>query len=263
MSPAAKKPTLATTGLSAPARSLWVSCANRRSIRRRNDPDLAREIEQWEKDLGELAADLAPVPPPPRVWAALARAMTAGGPRGAEPGWPGWPRSVALWRAIAAGSLAASIVFGVLYARAVGGREPETASRPRPLLVAALAPKDGPPLFVAAYDAARRSILVVPASFTPEAGRIAEFWISPKDSDEPIALGRLNPTEPTMIHLSAAEAGTIDADATLAVTIEKDGSAIAPESPGPLIAHGSFASLLATSVTVDLSSSVRRGTGRG
>lgn len=203
-----------------------------------NDPALAHEVERWEDDLGALAADLAPVPPPPRVWATLARAITAGGPQGARPSWP-W--SVALWRAIAAGSLAAAIVLGVLYARAVGEKGPETASRPGPLLVAALAPKDGPPLFVAAYDAARRSIVVVPASFAPEAGRIAEFWISPKNSDEPIALGRLDPAEPTMIHLSAAEARTIDADATLAVTSEKDGSAVSPASPGPLIAHGSFA----------------------
>jgi anti-sigma-K factor RskA len=203
-----------------------------------NDPALAREVERWEEVLGELAVGLAPVPPPRRVWATLAQAMTAGGPQGAEPSRP-W--SVALWRTIAAGSLAAAIVLGVLYARAVVGRAPETASRSGPLLVAALAPKDGPPLFVAAYDAARRSIVVVPASFAPEAGKIAEFWISPKDSDEPIALGRLNPAEPTMIHLSAAEARTIDADTTLAVTIEKDGSAVPPASPGPLIAHGRFA----------------------
>jgi anti-sigma-K factor RskA len=203
-----------------------------------NDPALAREVERWEEVLGELAAGLAPVPPPRRVWATLARAMSAGGPQRAEPSWP-W--SVALWRAIAAGSLAAAIVLGVLYARAVGGRGPETASRPGPLLVAALAAKEGPPLFVAAYDAARQSILVVPASFAPMEGRIAEFWISPKGSEEPIALGRLDPAQPTLIHLSAAEARTIDADATLAVTSEKDGSAVPPASPGPLIAHGRFA----------------------
>lgn len=203
-----------------------------------NDPALAREVNRWEDVLGELAEALAPVPPPPRVWATLARALTAAQPQGVE---SSWRRSLALWRAIAAGSLAAAIVLGLLYARTLGESGIASAPRLGPLLVAALSPKEGPPLFVATYDAARGSILVVPASFAPEAGRIAEFWISPKDADELIALGRLDPAKPTMIHVSPAEARIIDVEATFAVTSEKDGAAPSPTSPGPLIAHGGFA----------------------
>ena len=60
------------------------------------------------------------------------------------------------------------------------------------MLVAALAPKEGPPLFTAAYDRSRGTIIVVPGAFEPELGRDAELWIVPKDADEPIPVGRLD-----------------------------------------------------------------------
>ena len=67
------------------------------------------------------------------------------------------------------------------------------------MLVAALAPKEGPPLFTAAYDRSRGTIIVVPGAFEPELGRDAELWIVPKDADEPIPVGRLDASKPTAI----------------------------------------------------------------
>jgi len=206
----------------------------------RDDPAFTEEVNRWEEELAKLAGELAPAPPPPRVWAALSRAMNAAATAPSSQG--GWLQNLALWRSIAAASLAVALVLAFLLVQSLSVRPPAVVSRPGTLLVATLAPKEGPPLFTAAYDPSRRIIVVVPAAFEPEPGRIAEFWITPKDSDEPIALARLEPSQPTTISLSAAEAQRIDEETGLAVTSEPAGASVPRSAAGPLIAHGSFAS---------------------
>jgi anti-sigma-K factor RskA len=203
-----------------------------------NDPTLAREIERWNAAFATLVDELEPAPPRPRVWAALARVVTAAGPP--QPA-NGWFQSLALWRTVAATSLATALVFGALFIETARESKPVVESR-APLRVASLAPREGSPLFIATYDASQRSIVVIPAAFRPESGRVAEFWIALKDSDEPIPLGSLDPLRPTTISVSSVQGKTIDGETGLVVTSELAGAAPSPASPGPLIAHGRFES---------------------
>jgi anti-sigma-K factor RskA len=205
----------------------------------RDDLALAREIERWEEDLAKLADELAPVPPPPRVWAALMKAIDGTGTRGSS---TGWLQSLAFWRAIAAASVAAALVLTVVLGQSTSLRRSAAPPPPQTLLVAALAPKEGSPLFTATYDRSRGTIIVMPAAFEPEPGRDAELWIVPKDADEPIPVGRLDASKPTAILVSVTDARRIDEETGLAVTSEPSGAPVAPSHAGPLIAHGRFGS---------------------
>jgi anti-sigma-K factor RskA len=206
----------------------------------RDDPAFAREIERWDEDLAALADELAPVSPPPRVWAALMKAIdVTGTPSGSS---AGWLQSLGVWRAIAAASVAVALILAVVLVQTSSLRRPTAPSPPQSMLVAALAPKEGPPLFTAAYDRSRGTIIVVPGAFEPELGRDAELWIVPKDADEPIPVGRIDASKPTAILVSVADARRIDEETGLAVTSELSGAPVAASNAGPLIAHGRFGS---------------------
>src|SRR5262245_2535136 len=100
----------------------------------RDDPELAREVAQWEARLSPMAGAVPPVAPPARVWHALERRI--GAPAKA---------AFSLWKAlglVAGGALAALVVVAVLFRPAPGGMpasyiavlsDPKTS---RPVLVA-------------------------------------------------------------------------------------------------------------------------------
>lgn len=202
----------------------------------RDDPALGLEIARWDAIFAPLADELPDAPPAPRVWASLQRVMFEGTSVG-----NGWLRSFPLWRMAAAASFAAALVLGAFLVRTQSELRSLAEPRPKALMTAALAPKEGSPLFVATYDASQRSVFVVPAAFTPEAGRVAEFWIAPADVDEPIPLGRLDPSQPTKFIVPIDVAQKVNGETGLVVTSEPAGSPVSPASPGPLLAHGRFA----------------------
>ena len=132
----------------------------------RDDPALDLEVAKWDTIFAPLVDELPEAHPAPRVWASLQRVMFEGTSVG-----NGWLQSLPLWRMAAAASLAAALVLGAFLVRTQSELRSLAEPRPKALMTAALAPKEGAPLFIATYDASQRSVFVMPAAFTPENGR--------------------------------------------------------------------------------------------
>ncbi len=222
----------------------------------RADPAIAREIMRWEDDLARLGDELEPVAPSPEAWAVLQAAVAREAPaaparEAAAPVLMGDRRrrplleSLGLWRALAGAGFATAAVLAVLLFRAPGVAPSDVAppSTARLLLVSPLLPRDGPPTYVATYDAARATILVVPAATSPVAGRVPRLWLVPNDTGEPIALGSLDPERPHALTLTLEQARFLDAAAGLVITLEAAGGASTGPAQGPVIAHGRFTAL--------------------
>jgi anti-sigma-K factor RskA len=197
------------------------------------DPALTREIERWNADFAKLADELEPVAPRPSVWNAIQQQMLAARTRRVAS--RSWLESLLLWRLLAGAGLAAACVLAIIVARPRGDVVP--APTVRVLLVSALLPKDGPPLFTATYDTSRRLFIVVPAAIQHEPQRRPQLWLVPNDTDDPIALGPLGEDRPTAITVSLERAALVTQSSGLVVTDEPAGGMSASE-PGPVLAHG-------------------------
>ena len=201
----------------------------RREAERRiaRDPGFAAAVASWEARLGALADRVPPVQPSAQVWRNIERAL------GAAPRAGLW-RNLAFWRGLSFGAVgvaAAAVVFV-----AVSLQQP---ARP---LVAMLAPASGGPAFIATFDPARDTMVIIPAAFARAPERVAELWlIAP--GDRPRSLGLLDPTRPVTLALPAAPRGQAKPDATLAVSLEPPGGSPTGQPTGPVIAQGKLSQL--------------------
>jgi anti-sigma-K factor RskA len=197
------------------------------------DPALAREVERWNADFAKLADELEPVAPRPSVWNAIQQQMHAARTRPVAA--RSWLESLLLWRLLAGAGLAAACVLAIIVALPRGDVVP--APTVQVLLVSALLPKDGPPLYTATYDTSRRLFIVVPAAIQHKPQRLPQLWLVPNDSDDPIALGSLGEDRPTAITVSLERAALVTQSSGLVVTEEPAGGMTA-NGPGPVLGHG-------------------------
>jgi anti-sigma-K factor RskA len=231
--------------------SLGLVTGENRDEAGRCDPALAREIARWEEDLARFSDELKPISPSPRAWEALSKTIAKEAvpisPTGAvlQPAarWRDWIDNLWLWRMLAGAGVCAALAALLLLH--TPGVQPSQPTQPvaRVLLVSALLPRDGPPLYVATYDAARSLVLAVPAATEAAPGRAPLLWLVPKDNKDPIALGHLDPEQPVAVALAPEVARLLDGEAGLVVTLEPEGEPIGPAASGPVIAHGRFTSL--------------------
>ena len=192
------------------------------------DPAFASEVAFWEQRLGGLADGVRPVAPPAKIWSGIEAALM---PRPARSNL--W-NSVVFWRwsAIASAALAAASLAVVYVAVLSSGRAP---------LVARL-DAGGQAGFVAAIDAGRGSITIVPASLTNVDQRALELWlIAP--GDRPRSLGLIEPGRPVRISVPPDLAARISPDAALAVSVEPLGGSPTGLPTGPVVASGKLTNL--------------------
>ena len=194
------------------------------------DPGFVREVEAWEARFAGLTDGTAPVSPPQALWSRISDRMD-GEDRGADRAVVlKLKRSVAIWRGLAASAtgLAACLVLALAW--------PRPPTPPAPLLTARLsASAQGPAVFVAIYDPARRAIVLTPARVGAPEGRSPELWLIPPGG-RPVALGRAycagaGPRVSTRAAMGLA-AGA------LAVSMEPKGGSPTGQPTGPVIATG-------------------------
>jgi anti-sigma-K factor RskA len=204
--------------------------------RRLSDPAFARRVEAWELRLAGLNDAIAPVPPPPDVWASLSERLQRETEDGAaQRTVVRLKRSLALWRGAtaAAAGLAACLTVALAWPRA-----PAPAA---PMLMARLsAPGHGPAVFVALYDPMRKAIVLTPAEVEAAAGRSPELWLIPTGG-KPIALGVADFASPVQL-VSTRDAQGLAAGA-LAVSLEPRGGSPTGQPTGPVIATGQLSRL--------------------
>ncbi|MET0295431.1 MAG: anti-sigma factor [Phenylobacterium sp.] len=204
------------------------------------DPAFTAEVEAWRERLAPMLDAVAPVAPPPALWASIERALPA------NDDLAGLRRSAAGWRRASFGAfglLAASVAALVVLA----SRPPELIERPvaqasAPLLNANLATDQGQRLFIAAYDPARKALIVTslaPAEAHP--GKDHELWLIPADG-KPRAVG-LIPRGATLAIPVDALASLAAPGAKLAVSVEPPGGSTQDGPSGPVAAVGELAKI--------------------
>ena len=151
-----------------------------------SDSAVAAAIANWEDLLTPLADVVPPMPPPPMLWRrlALATGIEAGGPAARRSGPTRFWRSLAIWRAVAAGAVAvaASLAF-LLYSK--------PATPPEPLL-AALSPANSPgaTFLVRVRPDGIATVLAISNPAVPQ-GRSLQLWALRANATVPVSLGLL------------------------------------------------------------------------
>jgi anti-sigma-K factor RskA len=214
-----------------------LGAVERRQVEQRlvHDQAFAAEVAYWEERLGSLADAVAPVEPPERTWRRIARSLRSGSAT-AVPRESLW-ESLAFWRSFAIGAAAlAAVSLGALVFV-------EIAPAPRAPLMATLeGTATGQPNFVAALGADGNSMLIVPAALLAPDQRAMELWLIPA-GDKPHSLGLIEPGRPVRVEVPRELTARINADATLAVSMEPPGGSPTGTPTGPVIAMGKLLSL--------------------
>jgi len=193
------------------------------------DHAFAASVAGWEARLAPWTDEIAPVVPPAAVWDRIAGSL----PAQKAPASSVW-ENLAFWRGltVATGALAAASIAALVYFGTAESKSP---------LIASL-DGAGRHVFVATVDPRRATVLVVPASFSPEPGRVPELWlIAP--GGKPRSLGLLNAEKPVTLVVPAGLLPRANTQAVLAVSIEPPGGSPTGAPTGPVIAQGKLTNL--------------------
>jgi anti-sigma-K factor RskA len=216
--------------------------------RRLREPSFDRAVEAWQERLAGLTRQIAPVSPPPTVWAGILKQVESSGAvvelrlR----------KSLAAWRAAAASaaSIAAALAVALVWphAPALPGKAPLVATvepqAPRPgqpeleqVMTARMVSKTGPTVFVVMVDARSHAIVVTPASVAETPGRSPELWLIPKGG-KPIPLGLA--AFGRSVRLSPDVQIGDPSHAILALSMEPLGGSPTGQPTGPVVATGAL-----------------------
>lgn len=208
------------------------------------DPAFAADVEAWRGRLAPMLGDVTAVPPPTELWRRIERLLPAND-NGAILGRLKFWRNAAMGGfALAAASLAAVVVQV--------NQPPITIERAVPvspqgsLLSASVVSQEGrlQPLFVAAYDPDRKSLIVT--SLLPEGSerdKVHELWLI-AGQEKPKSLGLVQSGKAKVIALPTELLGKMSEGAALAVSLEPPGGSTSPDGPtGPVIGVGKLSKL--------------------
>ena len=194
------------------------------------DAAFADEVAAWEARLAPLAAQVPAVQPPAQVWQNIERTL-GGAPRTGL-----WDR-VAFWRWLSFGTAAlAACLVAFIGVTLLLPDKPMVATLVAPVAV------PGGPVFVANYDPARDTIMVLPSNAPRLQTHVPELWLIPPDG-KPRSLGVLDPIRPVTLRILPELRALTTPEATLAVTMEPPGGAPGGNPTGPVIAQGKLTSL--------------------
>ena len=193
----------------------------------RTDSALADVVREWEAWLTPLAANLAPVEPPARVWQEIAARIA---PRAAAAPQSFWS-SVGFWRGLGTALAVALVALVVLMPRA-------PTQAPEPQLVAVLSTPEQDPRMIVERHADRLTVrMVKPWQEMP--GQDLELWAIPKDG-KPRSLGVVRYNADTEVRLANLDQKLTDSVA-FAVSREPTGGSKVEGPSGPVLCSGVIA----------------------
>lgn len=204
-------------------------------LRMAREPDFAAKVEAWRERLAPLSEGVAPVAAPAGLWPRIARSLPA------NDNQVGVLRRLKFWRGATMGSLGLAVASLAMVA-VLATRPPEVITPvPAPMMNARLMTNGGQPLFLAAYDPERKSVLV--ASLVPpgtDPNHSHELWLIPADG-KPRSLGLVEPGASKSMPISDAMAAMATEGASMAVTVEPAGGSPSTGPSGPVAAVGKLA----------------------
>lgn len=216
------------------------------------DPAFAANVEAWRERLAPMLESVAAVPPSPDMWRRIERLLPANDRMQPANDNGAIINRLKFWRnsamggfALAAASLAAVVVQV--------NQPPITVERQVPvapqgqLLSASVVSQEGTrvqPLFVAAYDPDRKSLIVT--SLLPEGSerdKVHELWLI-AGQDKPKSLGLVEKGKAKVIALPTELLAKMSEGAALAVSLEPPGGSPSADGPtGPVIGVGKLSRL--------------------
>ena len=208
--------------------------------RLRSDGAAKLAVSEWERRFAGLADRVAPVEPPPHVWASIEQALQ--GPPARErtfkvvdggglmaDGAPWLVRSRNRWRAA---SLALGAIAAALVAFVAVDRTSRVAPEPAGSYVAAINRGGDKAALLVRVDLATRRVSVVPVAAQTPPDRSLELWYI-GDDKTPRAVGLLDKGPSTMAMPDGTRAG-----ATFAVSVEPPGGSTTGGPTGPVVYSG-------------------------
>jgi anti-sigma-K factor RskA len=190
-----------------------------------DDAVVQRALREWERRIAMLADGVAPVQPPPRVWASLARRLGFDDVADVSPWWS----RLGFWRPFALASFAAAFALAVtlLVPRA-----------PAESIVVVLAGPDARPAIVASVPSGDRVLAVKAlAPVTVPAGRALELWMLPGQG-APRSLGLIPASGVGQVRLPAPTDTVFRGIDALAVSLEPAGGSPTGLPTGPVLYTG-------------------------
>lgn len=193
-----------------------------------HEPRLRREVEYWQRRLNPLAEILPLQQPRKRVWKDIQRRI-----RGGEvpPGWPAllW-NSLAFWRSLAAGSIAA-FLLAILAALQLNKDYQEAIH-----YVAVLKNEQAQPMLIATMDNNMFTVdMLGPDNTGPD--EVMEIWCLPRDGGKPASIGLLKGRRASM-PLSHEQLEQLRSAGEIAVSIEPAGGSPTGLPTGPVMYRG-------------------------
>jgi anti-sigma-K factor RskA len=196
------------------------------------DSAFRAEVALWSERLADLAGEVAPVAPPPRVAAALEARLFGPAPRPGPPARALWARLERL-RGVAFGALAGAAVAAVLAVALL-----PLVERPLPpRFVAELAAEDRALVIRAQLDGS--AIRLERLAGGPAPGRALELWLIAGDA-APVSLGVLPDAAEAEIAIPEALRPEIGPGAVLAVSDEPPGGSPTGQPTGTVLAAGAI-----------------------
>ncbi len=208
------------------------------------DPAFAADVEAWRNRLAPMLDSVASAPPSPELWRRIERLLPANDNGALMNRLKFWRNSAMGGFALAAASLAAVVVQV--------NQPPVTIEKQVPvspqgqLLSASVVSQDSrvQPLFVAAYDPDRKSLIVT--SLLPEGSerdKVHELWLI-AGQDKPKSLGLVESGKAKVIALPTELLDKMADGAAQAVSLEPPGGSKSPDGPsGPVIGVGKLSKL--------------------
>jgi len=209
-------------------------------LRLRRDPEFAADVAHWQANLSPLIDAVAPVAPPPAIWASVERELFRGlvaAPVSSTIA-RGVGAAVNLWRGLAFG---ASAVAAVALALLVARPATPVAEAPPALLAASMASTDAAKsvLITATYDPARGAVILTPSAKDASHGLTPELWVI-VGKDKPLSLGVIELHDPQAHRIPQALRSKLTGGATLAISLEPAGGSPTGQPTGPVVAAGTL-----------------------
>lgn len=180
-----------------------LSAAARREVQARIDTDerWARAVTRWNERLLPFAALAEPITPPPRLWTRLEQSLGLAKP---EPQLSWWQRlwdNTPLWRTLAVGATAATVVMAVLLATKPDAGAPK-------FMVVLVAPQDKAPGWVIQASDNKQMSLIPLGTFEVPQDKALQFWTKAEGWNAPVSLGLVKPGQRINVPINALPALT-------------------------------------------------------
>jgi anti-sigma-K factor RskA len=187
---------------------------------------IRRRVNQWQDRMTPLAARLAPVQPPARVWASLAQRLAL---PGAKPQAAGWWHSLAFWRGF--GGVAAALALGLAVVLSY------RLEAPAPATPVAVIEGEGGARLIASLDSRGELHIAGVGPVAAPSARDLELWALP-EGGKPVSLGVMHLQPEARLALNDGQRTALAHSAALAVSVEPVGGSPTGQPTGPVVMTG-------------------------